>query len=147
MNILGFLYTGTDEAPGNVGLWDQAMALHWIKNNIKQFGGDPERITIFGESAGAWSVSLHIISPISRHLFRNGIIHSGAFIHHLRQYEPEDHIKKWLKGAERMGCVDVTNTSQFTPAVMACLRNADPQVLTSITHMVDLIPSSFKVSQ
>ncbi|XP_054155066.1 cholinesterase 1-like [Oppia nitens] len=74
----GFLYSGTDEAPGNVGLWDQALALKWINENIYYFGGDPERITIIGEGSGSISVALHILSPITRNLFNSAVMISGG---------------------------------------------------------------------
>lgn len=61
----GFLSTGNDRIPGNNGLKDQNMTLKWTKENIHNFGGDPDSITIFGESAGAASVGLHIISDKS----------------------------------------------------------------------------------
>ena len=54
------------------------MALKWVKENIANFGGDPERITIFGISAGGWSVSAHMVSPLSRGLFARGIAQSGT---------------------------------------------------------------------
>lgn len=50
----------------------------WVKNNIRKFGGDPDRITLFGESAGAVSVSLHLLSPQSRDLFQRAILESGS---------------------------------------------------------------------
>ena len=57
----GFLSLGSENVPGNMGLRDQNMALKWVNRNIKQFGGNPDQVTVFGESAGALSVAYHII--------------------------------------------------------------------------------------
>lgn len=75
---LGFLYLGTADAPGNQGLYDQLLAIEWIHKNIRNFGGDPNRITLFGESAGAVSVGLHLLSPKSRPFFNNAILESAG---------------------------------------------------------------------
>lgn len=62
---------GIPECPGNAGLKDQVMALRWIKENIKAFGGDPDNVTISGCSSGASSVNLQMISPLSQGNFQN----------------------------------------------------------------------------
>ena len=73
---LGFLALGNNDVPGNAGLRDQSMALAWVKEKISRFGGDDEKITVFGESAGASSIALHILSPLSKGLFHRAILQS-----------------------------------------------------------------------
>ena len=80
LEILGFLCLGIKEAPGNAGLKDQVESLRWIKRNIKAFGGDPDNLTLFGESAGSASVLYHITSPMSKGLFNKAIMQSGSAI-------------------------------------------------------------------
>jgi para-nitrobenzyl esterase len=68
----------TGHTSGNYGLMDQQAALRWIKRNIAGFGGDPTRITVFGESAGAQDIGLHLLAPASRALFTRAIEESGT---------------------------------------------------------------------
>ncbi|XP_052826290.1 cholinesterase 2-like [Octopus bimaculoides] len=74
----GFLSLDDERAPGNMGLLDQNLAIKWIHDNIASFGGDPDKLTLFGQSAGAISIGMHVISPMSRNLFRNAIMMSGT---------------------------------------------------------------------
>ncbi|MEU0504208.1 carboxylesterase family protein [Nocardia sp. NPDC005998] len=75
LGISGF--AAVADAPLNRGLHDQLFALRWVQENIESFGGDPNRVTIFGESAGGMSVALLMASPLSRGLFRQAIMQSG----------------------------------------------------------------------
>tara|TARA_B100001250_G_scaffold254156_1_gene218675 strand:- start:6119 stop:7636 length:1518 start_codon:yes stop_codon:yes gene_type:complete len=80
LNIFGFFnHPEMENQTGNFGLEDEILALQWVKDNIAQFGGDPENITLFGESAGGAHVSYHIASPLSEGLFDRGIIQSGGY--------------------------------------------------------------------
>uniref|UniRef100_A0A4W4G7P9 Carboxylesterase type B domain-containing protein n=1 Tax=Electrophorus electricus TaxID=8005 RepID=A0A4W4G7P9_ELEEL len=80
LGILGFLSTGDQSAKGNYGLLDQIQALRWLNENIGHFGGDQERITIFGSGAGASCVNLLILSHHSEGLFQRAIAQSGSAI-------------------------------------------------------------------
>ncbi|XP_076262047.1 carboxylesterase 4A-like isoform X2 [Rhynchophorus ferrugineus] len=80
LNIFGFFCLGTNEARGNLGLLDQYYSIVWIRENIKQFGGDPEKLTLFGHASGAVSVALHLISPRTSGLFQRAIISSGSAV-------------------------------------------------------------------
>ena len=114
----GFFYAGTDDAPGNVGLHDQLLALQWVSNNIHKFGGDPNKVTIFGESAGSFAVGSLIISPLSQDLFQRAIMQSGSPTSHDAFQTRKEAIKTSLNLALNVQCpIDSMQT------MVDCLRN------------------------
>lgn len=108
LGALGFLATNTDAISGNVGVLDVLLALEWVQNNIRHFGGDPSRVTIFGQSAGAGIVSLLTMSPAVRDgLFHQVLIQSGSVF---SQWGCERHpVLRARTIAQQGGCSDVND--------------------------------------
>ena len=123
----GFLSLGNSEVPGNMGLLDQAMAMQWVQDNIEYFHGDPDKVTIFGESAGAVSVGYHLQSRLSAPLFTRAIMQSGTSMCHWGHITNEEARERTMKFARGLNCVEYSNGTPFTDAqIMACLRTKDP---------------------
>lgn len=122
---LGFLYLekGRNEAPGNAGMFDQIMGLQWIRDNIKFFGGNPNNVTLFGESAGAVSISFHLLSPLSRNLFSQAILQSGGPTVPWGTTSTTKMNQRGLLLAEAVGCPRDEAKLELT---MECLRKIDP---------------------
>ena len=101
---LGFLYLGQESVEGNAGLLDQQMALRWIKENIIMFGGDPDRITLFSESAGSSSAGYHLLSPSSRDLFTRLILQSASPLSPWGLITKTEAKRRSLMLASKLGC-------------------------------------------
>ncbi|KAL9961305.1 hypothetical protein ACROYT_G030218 [Oculina patagonica] len=78
LGVFGFLSANSDNLRGNYGMLDQIAALKWVNKNIARFGGDPNKVTIFGGSAGGMCVALLMLSPLSSGLYQNVIMQSGT---------------------------------------------------------------------
>ena len=93
---------------GNYGLYDQHTAISWVKANIAAFGGDPENITVMGQSAGAMSVQQHCLSPKSAGLFHKAVMSSGGGVSKLMSAaKPEKNFAFWQAVMDRAGCADL----------------------------------------
>ncbi|XP_075525249.1 acetylcholinesterase-like isoform X2 [Dermacentor variabilis] len=119
---LGFLSFGSEQLPGNAGLYDQYLALQWVRENIAAFGGDPNRVTLFGESAGAVSAGLHILSPLSEPLFARVILQSGSPTAPWGFKDRNMARKAARRLAAALGCPDGLDKD-----TLDCLRCKDPE--------------------
>ncbi|CAH8452054.1 unnamed protein product [Heterobilharzia americana] len=113
-------------ALGNQGILDQYMALLWVKKNIQRFNGDPDQVTIFGESAGAVSVSILWLSPIAQPYFKRAILQSGSLYARWGLDEPYEAHEKAIEFALACGC---KSPSLNRRSSLACLQNLDPLTL------------------
>jgi para-nitrobenzyl esterase len=139
LGILGFLahpqlsQESTLHVSGNYGLLDQLAALHWVKDNIAAFGGDPENVTVFGESAGATSVMDLLVSPPARGLFSKAIIESGYMV-----CNAELRTSRYgLPSAEDSG---VATANALGAKSLEDLRNRDGQELVAASAKTGFVP-------
>lgn len=120
VSSFGFLATGHESAPGNQGLYDQQMALQWVRDNIAVFGGDPAQVTLFGESAGGASVAFHMLSPMSQPLFQRAGIQSAGPTARWASMTQEEGLRRSKLLGEALGC-----NSDDIPDMVTCLQNVD----------------------
>lgn len=138
LGLLGFYAQTALDAEGheagNYGFMDQQLALNWVRRNIAGFGGDPAKVTIFGESAGGQSIYAQLASPTAKHLFRGAIAESGAYV------EFQDYFNDivTLAVAETTGTALVPSGDSIAAAVgcssetAACLRAVPAPSLTAV---------------
>ncbi|XP_048250062.1 cholinesterase 2-like isoform X2 [Haliotis rufescens] len=122
---LGFLSTNDDVSKGNYGLWDQHLALEWVKKNIASFGGDINSITIMGESAGSASVAFQALYPGSKGLFQRTIMQSGS-VSSAWAYT-RNSLKYARELAHKVNCSPQNDTA----SMITCLRTIPAKTLTA----------------
>ncbi|GAA6217627.1 fatty acyl-CoA hydrolase precursor, medium chain-like [Lates japonicus] len=122
---LGFLSTGDEHMSGNFGLLDQVQALRWIQQHIHNFGGDPDLVTIFGESAGGVSVSLLLLSPLSDGLFHHAIAESGTAA--MDVLVVNDPLPVTQIVANVSGC-----SLESTEKIAHCMKNIDIETIVAV---------------
>ncbi|CAJ0926986.1 unnamed protein product, partial [Mesorhabditis belari] len=131
LGLPGFFTTNTPDFPANRGLLDQLEALKWVQQNIASFGGNPQLVTLFGESAGSMSVSAHTFSPLSRGLFHQAIMESGSLFTTLDGYNVYKNLS--ATRAQQLCGIPV---SQFPNAnrdqLLGCMNTLQPQQWTAL---------------
>ncbi|XP_077180785.1 cholinesterase-like isoform X1 [Paroedura picta] len=132
LGVLGFLSL-TPACPGNMGLWDQQLALRWVRENAAAFGGDPTRITIFGESAGGASVNYHLLSPGSQPLFARAVLQSGTATAPWAWVSSEEAKRRALSLAGMMGCTEGEDA-----AIVSCLQEKKLEDFQTHMFLVNL---------
>jgi acetylcholinesterase len=143
LSLLGFLYLDDTQAPGNQGLLDQNLAIKWVYENIANFGGDPNKITLMGTSAGSISVGFHLLSPLSWPYFYGAIMQSGstltpsAFIDKTTALQINNNFMSLIGCTQsttsaRIACAKTTNASKLVEVVEKDILN-----LNRVTWVVD----------
>ncbi|XP_056242894.1 carboxylesterase 3 [Seriola aureovittata] len=131
LGILGFLSTGDEHAQGNWGFLDQLAALRWVKENIEAFGGDPQAVTVAGESAGGISASILTLSPQAKGLFQRAIFQSGVAT--LGTYTTSHPLSYAKIVANLTGC-DRSSTEEL----VQCMRGKSIDELVAVTKKMKI---------
>ncbi|CAL8069287.1 unnamed protein product [Orchesella dallaii] len=121
LGVLGFFTLNNEDTPGNAAMYDIVNALEWTRDYIRYFGGDPNKITIAGQSSGAVAVTHLLVSPLSRGLFQGAIANSGTAL--AAWGTTENSMQGSLAIAELSGCYNSSSTMPIDTAVIAeCMR-------------------------
>ncbi|XP_075748021.1 acetylcholinesterase-like [Rhipicephalus microplus] len=143
VGLHGFLSLELSELPGNVGFWDQNLALKWVRRNVAAFGGNPNEITVCGHSAGAISAAVQAVSPHSKGLFQRVILQSGSPL----SLVMGDYVKgkgKFINVAGTLGCYDTNRTlEEQLSDIIGCLRSLEPAELMKKLQSLDIVQQSF----
>ncbi|KAL2845067.1 Alpha/Beta hydrolase protein [Aspergillus pseudoustus] len=138
LNIFGF--SGAPGQPANVGLLDQRLALEWTRDNIERFGGDPARITVFGQSAGGMSTDLVAYANPEDPIAHGLIAHSGVVSPRIGSNETQI-LSTWYNVSATLGCGDASAGEE----TVTCMRNkSQEELLAAIeTHGTSALMSGF----
>lgn len=149
LGAFGFMNANITDVPGNMGLWDQYLALRWMHDNAVAFGGDPSRVTVFGESVGGASAGMLAFSPLCRGLVRRTVMQSGT----PRWPLPFENDGGGVAGMRRAfdlarsaGCPS-RKQDALTPEAVTCLQDAPPEEIAEAElqlfsdHLFTFMPS------
>lgn len=125
LGLFGYLNTGDKNAPGNMGLRDQSLALKWVQRNIHKFSGDWERVTLMGADSGGADVLFHLMNPEDKGLFHRAVVMSSTINSCTFVKDPAAQAKKM---AEQVGCPNSSKSDEF----VKCLKSKFSQKNTYI---------------
>ncbi|KAL4004043.1 collagen type VI alpha [Sarotherodon galilaeus] len=131
LGILGFLSTGDEHAQGNWGFLDQLATLRWVQENIEAFGGDPQTVTVAGESAGGISASILTLSPQAKGLFQRAIFQSGVAT--LGTYTTNHPLSQAQIVASHTGC-----NHSSTEELIRCMKGKSQDELVTATKQMKI---------
>ncbi|XP_037516277.1 acetylcholinesterase [Rhipicephalus sanguineus] len=129
----GFLYMDIEEAPGNMGLNDQLLALRWVKANARVFCGNPEAITLMGQSSGSMSVGLHLMWRQSKGLFRRAIMQSGSPLSPVAISTKAEAAHRAMLLTSHLGCDRDGSRKLARAESVRCLRSKSPAAILKAT--------------
>ena len=152
LGALGFLTTGSAAAPPNLGLRDQQLALAWVRDNIRAFGGDPSRVTLAGQGSGATCVMAHLVSPLSAGLFQRAVAMSGVWGFHpfLDSRQEEGRYAALLAAELYCDEEDEDTGDSAEDAMIDCLRRRDAAAIVRAAlkfQRYGHLPMAFKPMQ
>jgi para-nitrobenzyl esterase len=142
LGVLGFLAhpqlsrESPEHVSGNYGLLDQIAALQWVRDNVAAFGGDPRNVTIFGESAGAGSVTCLLFSPLAKGLFHRAIAESGALDDQLRDLRVS---RGGIDSAEHEGLEIARLSACGGATTLSCLREMSGRLLLKMLPAISCL--------
>ncbi|KAF8771439.1 Acetylcholinesterase-1 like protein [Argiope bruennichi] len=132
LGLFGFLTSDSEDAPGNAGLYDMVMALHWIHDNIEFFGGDKNRITVHGQNAGSLATSLLCVSPLTKGLFSRAILESASATF-LKYNQKQANLNFSQQIAKAVGCASHQQTiTSDSKNIVNCLREKNATYLAEV---------------
>lgn len=127
LGALGFLSLGTKDVPGNAAIKDQILALRWIRDNIEYFGGNPNQVTVLGNSAGGLTLSVLMTSPMAQGLFHRAILMSGSVIEHPKAESHQQYLA--LRLSKHFKC-----SGETPKCILECLMRKSAKELIESQH-------------